>query len=220
MSHYQMNKCILPKKIFIACSDTGIGKTVVSSILMMGLKGRYWKPVQAGAMPITDTEWIKQKTELPDDHFLPESYRLTQPLSPHAAAAVDGTTVDLNQISIPEDGNRSHLIIEGAGGLLVPLNDREMILHLIKQLNVPVILVVKSGLGTINHTLLSLAILKHHDISILGVVMNGPKNEINCRAIESFGSVSVIAEVEPLSSFSPESFQREFRKNFKERDPC
>ena len=220
MSHYQINKIRFPKRIFIAGSDTGIGKTVVSSILMMGLKGRYWKPVQAGAVPVTDTEWIKEKTELSDDYFLPESYRLSRPLSPHAAAAFDGTTVDLNQISIPEDSNCPHLIIEGAGGLLVPLNDREMMLHLIKQLNVPVILVVKSGLGTINHTLLSLAILKHHDISILGVVMNGRKNEINRRAIESFGSVSVIAEIEPLSSFSPESFQRAFRKYFKEKNPC
>ena len=215
MSHYQLNK-----KIFISGSDTGVGKTVVSSILMMGLKGRYWKPVQAGVVPITDTEWVKQKTQLADEYYLSESYRLTQPLSLHAAAAFDGITIDLNQISLPEDLNHSHLIIEGAGGLLAPLNDRDMIIHLIKKLDVPVLLVVRSGLGTINHTLLSIAILRHHDIPILGVVMNGPRNTINRRAIESFGSVSVIAEIEPLSSFSPESLQRAFRKYFKERDLC
>lgn len=205
---------IFPGRIFITGTDTGIGKTLVSALLLSGLRGKYWKPVQSGLEDITDTEWVREKTGLDDSHFFPETYRLKKPLSPHASALADGVRIELNKFKVPETGYGETLIIEGAGGLLVPLNERELMIDLIKRCNAPALIVARSGLGTINHTLLSLNQLRAEGIEILGVIMNGPWNGSNRDAIESFGNVEVIAEIENIEDINPESLKDGFRKYF------
>lgn len=192
---YQLD---LPKRFFITGTDTDIGKTVVSAILMAGLKAAYWKPIQSGIEGITDTGWIKNVTGLPDSLFIPETYLLSQPLSPHASAEHDGIQIDLNEFCLPDNEKYPQLIVEGAGGVLVPLNDNQFMVDLMKYLNLPVLLVAKSTIGTINHTLLSIELLRRYGLEVLGVVMNGPQNSINKHAIETYGHVNVIAEVHQL----------------------
>lgn len=169
---------------------------MVSAALTLGGEGCYWKPVQSGLRGETDTQYVRRTTELPDDRFHRERYRLTEPLSPHASAEIDGVRIRLREFGLPETGTRP-LIVEGAGGLLVPLNDRHMIIDLIAHLELPVLLVARSELGTLNHTFLSLEALRRRDIPLVGVVMNGPQNEGNRRAIEKYGRVEVLAEIEP-----------------------
>ena len=206
----------LPDRLFITGTDTGIGKTVISAILMTGLQGIYWKPVQSGLEEITDTEWVRHKTGLPESHFRPETYRLRLPLSPHASAANDGVRIDLEAFQIPQTNKGEHLIIEGAGGIMVPLNERHFMKDLMKKLDSPVLLVASSSLGTINHTLLSLEQLKRDGIEIVGVVMNGPKNSINRKAIEDYGSMPVLAEIDPLPIIDPQSLKQCYREHFED----
>ena len=142
---------------------------------MAGLDGFYWKPIQSGLDEITDTEWVREHTGLPDDHFFSETYRLTLPLSPHASALHDGVRIDLDYFHVPEIPALGHLIIEGAGGVMAPLNETHLMTALIKRLGAPVLLIARSSLGTINHTLLSLEQLRREGIDVMGVVINGPE---------------------------------------------
>ncbi|NGP76243.1 dethiobiotin synthase [Balneolaceae bacterium YR4-1] len=203
-----------PSNIFISGTDTGIGKTVVSAMVTLGLSATYWKPVQSGLEEETDTEFVKRVTGLPDTHFKPERYRLQEPLSPHASAAIDGVSISLDDFQLPDTGS-NNLVVEGAGGLLVPLNDDDMIIDLIEKFRLPVLLVVRSELGTLNHTFLSLEALRNRNIPIIGVVMNGPKNESNRKAIEKYGRVEVLGEIEPLQTLDPKTLKNEFNKIFK-----
>lgn len=202
----------IPRQLFVTGTDTGIGKTVVSAILVSGLNGRYWKPIQSGLGETTDTQWIQEVTALTENHFFPETYRLKQPLSPHASAAAEGTHIDLEAFQLPV--TEEHLIVEGAGGIMVPLNETHLMLDLMKQLDIPVLLVAQSKLGTINHTLLSLELLKRNDLEIFGIIMNGPKNPSNREAIEHFGKVSVRAEIEYLPEINRKSLQHTFDQCF------
>jgi dethiobiotin synthetase len=198
----------IPRRLFVTGTDTGIGKTMVSAILMAGLNGRYWKPVQSGLEEMTDTEWIREMTGLDSDHFYPETYRLKLPLSPHASAAAENISIDLDAFQLPETDQ--HLIVEGAGGVMVPLNDHHFMLDLMKKLDIPVLLVTRSELGTINHTLLSLEQLRRYGIDAFGVVMNGPENPGNRDAIERFGNTQVLAEIELLSKINPQTLMKAF----------
>lgn len=209
------NPIIFPRRLFIAGTDTGIGKSFVSAILLLGLGGKYWKPIQSGLEGITDTQWIKEKTGLPESCFYPETYRLKRPLSPHASAAMEGKRIDLDSFEMPLAGEDEALIIEGAGGVMVPLNEKDLMTDLIKKLGAPVLLVARSSLGTINHTLLSLTQMRREGIEIFGVVMNGKKNSSNCDAIEHYGDVKVLAEIEALKGISPDSLKNCFKKKFK-----
>ena len=204
----------LPKKMFITGTDTGIGKTVVSAMLTLGLKAEYWKPVQSGLTERTDTDTVKYLTGLPDSHFHKETYRLNEPLSPHASAAIDGVEISINNFKLPDIKPENHLIIEGAGGLMVPLNDEAMIIDLIKQLDIPVLLVSRSSLGTLNHTFLSLDQLRRYDIDVLGVIMSGPLNLSNRKAIEKYGEVPVLGELPQLDLLQPELLKQEFDRIF------
>ncbi len=208
---------IYPPGLFVTGTDTGIGKTLVSAILMSGLNARYWKPVQSGLTDITDTEWVQTHTGLDASRFFKESYRLKEPLSPHTSAALEGIHIDLERFIIPETYEGEILIIEGAGGIMVPLNEKKLMIDLMKRCNAPVILVARSGLGTINHTLLSINQLRQKDIEIFGVVMNGPKNKDNRDAIEHFSGVKVIAEIEPMDSITPETLKQCFIRYFGKR---
>ncbi len=197
-----------PPKLFVAGTDTGVGKTVVSAILVAGLKGKYWKPVQSGLEEMTDTDWIRAATELLDNHFYPETYRLQRPLSPHASAAAENIHIELESFQLPKTNDP--LIVEGAGGIMVPLNKKHLMLDLMKKLNIPILLVARTELGTINHTLLSLEQLRRHGLEIFGVILNGPKNPGNRKAIEHFGKVKVLAEIEPMDAINSETLKHAF----------
>lgn len=159
------------KQFIIAGIGTEIGKTVTSAILTAGLKADYWKPVQSGDIATGDTYWIRKW--VPSATVHPSTYALTQPLSPHSAAEIDGVRIELEAFKKPTENT---LIIELAGGIMVPLNDRDTNLDLIKQLGLPVILVSKNYLGSINHTLLSYEMLKKEGVQMAGIVFNGPEN--------------------------------------------
>lgn len=159
------------KSLFITGIGTGIGKTIVSAILTEKLKADYWKPVQSGDLDDSDSLKVRGLVSNPTSVFHPETYRLTQPYSPHKSAAIDGITIDPEKFIVPETNNQ--LIIEGAGGLMVPLNDDFLMIDLIKHLNAYVVLVSQNYLGSINHTLLSIAQLKQYDINVAGIIFNG-----------------------------------------------
>jgi dethiobiotin synthetase len=178
----------------VAGINTEIGKTFISSILTEAFEADYWKPVQSGALDFTDTDTIKSLISNNKTIFHPEAYRLTEPMSPHAAAAIDGIEIELSKFVLPETKNS--LIVELAGGLMVPLNDRETNVDLIKKLNLPVILVSKNYLGSINHTLLSAEILKINNIPVKGLIFNGEPNKssedfiLNYTKLERLGRVN------------------------------
>lgn len=188
---------------FITGTDTDVGKTVVSAWAMLHLDADYWKPTQSGSDPITDTDVMKQLTGLPEARFHTETYNLTQPLSPHEAARRDGIVIDMKQFQLPETVRP--LIVEGAGGLMVPLNKDNLVIDLIKQLSLPAILVCRSGLGTINHTLLSLEALKTRNIPVAGIIMNGQKSPHNRHATEEYSNTPIIAEIDYLEDITPEA---------------
>jgi dethiobiotin synthetase len=196
------------KALFVTGTDTNVGKTLVSALLTLGTKGKYWKPIQTGSD--IDSVWIKDTTKLSDEHFFPETYKLTAPLSPHAAAEIDGVTINTANIKVPTQSNGHMLIVEGAGGLMVPINQHDYMADLIKQLGLPVLLVARSTLGTINHTLLSLRVIRQMGIPLLGVVLNGERNRGNKAAIERYGRVEVVAEIEPLPSLNEITLQDTF----------
>ncbi len=200
-----------PDRFFITGTDTNVGKTVVSAVLAQGLNATYWKPIQSGRDPLTDTEYIRQVTDLDESHILKERFCLTAPLSPHAAAALDGVDIALSDFELPT-AIALPLIVEGAGGLMVPLNQQDFMLDLIKYLELPVCLVARSTLGTINHTLLSLAQLRRADIPILGMILNGVKNSGNREAIAHYGQVSILGELEPLDEINPHALKLAFRQ--------
>jgi len=172
------------RPIFITGIDTGIGKTIVSAILVEKLKADYWKPIQSGDLENSDTLLVQSLVSNPVSKFHPEAYRLTQPFSPHKSAALDGIEIDPAKIIIPETENQ--LIIEGAGGLMVPLNDSFLMIDLIQQLDAEVILVSKNYLGSINHTLLSIDALRSRNIPIKGFIFNGDNDEWSESVIRSY----------------------------------
>jgi len=159
------------KTIFVTGIGTGIGKTIVSAVLVEKLQADYWKPVQSGDLADSDSIKVKQLISNKRSHFSSETYQLTQPFSPHKSAALDGITIEATKFVLPNTEN--DLIIEGAGGLMVPLNDDFLIIDLIKQLNAEVVLVSRNYLGSINHTLLSVFALKQQEIPIRGIIFNG-----------------------------------------------
>ncbi len=212
-----MSGIAFPSRLFITGTDTGVGKTMVSAIILAGLGGTYWKPVQSGTEDGTDTEWVRRATGLGADHFLPETYRLRHPLSPHAAAAMEGVRIELEAFRIPE--TKGNLIAEGAGGIMVPLNERHFMLDLMKKLGFPVLIVARRTLGTINHTLLSLEQIRRHGLEVFGVVMNGAGDPIpsplsNRGAIAFYGKVKVLAEIDPLPEITPRALREAFEHYF------
>jgi len=186
-------------KIFISGTDTNIGKTVIASWITLHTGFSYFKPIQSGAKEDSDTLEVKK---LAHAKTYPETYSFQEPLSPHLAARLENTEIDLDTICLPSEHN---LIIEGAGGLLVPINSQYLVIDLIKKFEVPVILVSRASLGTINHTLLSLEVLRARHIKILGVIMNGESNPENKAAIEFYGNIPVLAEFPKINEVNYDS---------------
>jgi len=191
---------------FITGIGTGIGKTVVSAILTEKLNADYWKPIQSGDLDISDSLFVGSliSNELSVVH--PEKYRLGQPLSPHLSARIDGVHIELSSI-VPPGGDRD-LIIEGAGGLMVPLNDNELILDLIKQLDPTVIVVSQNYLGSINHTLLTLEILKANNIAVTGLIFNGKSNSESEKYIEKYSGIKIIGRVPTINVIDKDAVKR------------
>ena len=186
------------KSFFVTGIDTDIGKTVVSAILVEALNADYWKPIQSGDLHYTDTDKVKElvngKTIL---H--PEAYRLNKPLSPHAAAKLDNISISLTSFQLPKTNN--NLIVEGAGGLLVPINeDGDYLSDIIVKLGMEIILVSKNYLGSINHTLLSIEYLKSKSISIKGIIIIGEKNESSESIITKNTGVNILHRVPMVES--------------------
>lgn len=188
------------QRYFITGTDTNVGKTIAAAWCMLHLDADYWKPTQSGLEPPTDTDVIKGITQYNDSRFHPETYSLTQPLSPHEAAKRDKVEIDMAEFKMPQTNHS--LVVEGAGGLMVPLNKDNLVIDLIKQLDIPAILVCRSGLGTINHTLLSLEALRKRSVPLAGVIISGSKAPHNREAIEEYGQVPVIAEIDHLESIT------------------
>lgn len=201
-------------KYFITAIGTDSGKTLISSILCEALGFDYWKPVQSG----DDRDTVKVKELVSSDiSFIPEQFLLKTPESPHAAAEKDGVNISISDFELPKAEN---LIIEGAGGLMVPLNDEELILDLIKKLNVPVILVSNTYLGSINHTLLSYNALKSYGIEVVGLVFNGPENKDTESVIIKMTKLSVLFRVPQFDVVNKEqvsSFAQTIKKELNEK---
>lgn len=183
----------MSQTIIVAGIGTEIGKTVVSAILTQALQADYWKPIQSGDLDQGDAYWIQQWVKHPNLTIWPSTYRLSQPLSPHTAAELDGVTIELDQFHKPQSTNS--LVIELAGGLMVPINNQQTNIDLIKSLGAPVILVSKNYLGSINHTLLSFEILKQNGIPVLGIVFNGPENPSGEKFILNYTQLPVLLRV-------------------------
>ncbi|MFT3732528.1 MAG: dethiobiotin synthase [Hyphomicrobium sp.] len=199
-------------RIVVAGTDTDIGKTIFSAALTNALDGYYWKPVQAGLEGETDSDVAARLTELAEARILPEVYRLKTPASPHFAAEIDGIDIDSKQLT--PFGLPTPLVIETAGGLMVPLTRRLLQIDLLAQWRLPVILCASTRLGTINHSLLSIEALKRRAIPILGVAFIGDANPDSERTIAAFGGIRRLGRLPRLACLDAESLRQAFDDNF------
>lgn len=175
--------------LFITGTDTNVGKTVVAACLVRALAADYWKPVQSGLVISDDTTTVIRLAGVSADRVHPSVYRLQAPLSPHEAARREGIRIALDRFRLPRSARP--VVVEGAGGVLAPLNDCYLMIDLIARLGLPVVLVVRSSLGTINHSLLSLAALRGRGLWVLGIIMNGPPDQTNRVALEKYSRIPV-----------------------------
>ena len=185
------------KGFFITGTDTGVGKTFFTSILLQKFNYDYWKPIQTGTFIDNDTLNLKKILSSNYIKFYKSSYSLNKPLSPHLASKYQNILINMNKIKKPK--SFKPLIVEGAGGVLVPLNKNKLMIDLIKKIKFPVIIISKSILGTINHTLMTIEILKKNKVNIFGVVLNNIKKkkegDDNAKSIEDFGKVKVLLKI-------------------------
>ncbi len=202
----------MTSKIIVTGTDTDIGKSVVSAMLVQALSADYYKPVQAGLDGETDTEFVKRLSGMPNEHFWPEAYRLQTPASPHLSAKLDGVTIDVNQLKLPHSDRL--LIVEGAGGLLVPLTDDVLFIELFARWKAPIVLCASTRLGTINHSLLSIEALRRRNLEILGVVFVGDKMESSETAIVNSGQVKHLGRLPILDPLDSDSLANSFDLHF------
>lgn len=197
--------------IIITGTDTGIGKTVFAAALAGALGATYWKPVQAGLTEETDSECVGRLSE-PPLRILPEAYRLKLAASPHLAAACEGIEIDLRCLMLPPEPRP--LVVEMAGGLMVPLTRTTLNLDLLTVWDAPVVLCARTTLGTINHSLLSLAALRHAGCRVLGVAFIGDANPDSEAIIAEHGCVRHLGRLPQLPSLTPTSLQAAFLAGF------
>ncbi|HVB36720.1 MAG TPA: dethiobiotin synthase [Candidatus Acidoferrales bacterium] len=201
-------------RFFITGTDTGVGKTVVSALLCAELGAIYWKPIQTGTREGSDRATVMRIARMPKNRALPETYRFAPPVSPHLAARLARVRIELRKIKLPEIAPSENVIVEGAGGALVPINGTQLMTDLMAHLNLPVLLVARTSLGTINHTLLSLAALRATRIDVRGVVMVGKANRENRAAIERYGEIEVVGTVPLLAKINRPALLCVFREHF------
>ncbi|MGE4611722.1 MAG: dethiobiotin synthase [Paracoccaceae bacterium] len=195
--------------IIITGTDTDIGKTIFAAALTRALGATYWKPVQAGLNNETDSQIV---TRLSGRKTLPEAYRLNMPASPHLSAEAEGITIDTTRLSLPKTADP--LVVEAAGGLMVPLNRDALFLDLIVQWKAPVVLCARTALGTINHSLLSLAALRRTECPVLGVAFIGKAEPEVEQSICDFGQVTHLGRLPMLDTLTPETLSEAFEHGF------
>ena len=200
--------------LFVTGTDTGVGKTLVSALFCAALEGVYWKPIQTGAQEGTDRRTVMELAELPPERTLPECYVFDPPVSPHLAAEWAGVSIDLGKICRPDVKLPGPLIIEGAGGVMVPVNETEFMLDMMRRLNLPVVLVARSALGTINHSVLTLHALHDAGLAVEGVVLVGSQIQDNERAIERYGRAPIIGRVPLLEVINRKALLEVFNREF------
>tara|TARA_B100000902_G_scaffold14692_1_gene17767 strand:+ start:222 stop:866 length:645 start_codon:yes stop_codon:yes gene_type:complete len=196
------------QRIIVCGTDTDVGKTIVSSFLVQGLKGVYWKPIQSGTEEGTDTKTVCKLLDLEPERCLPERYKFKAPVSPHWAAEKESRHIDPNNLNVPNLDKL--IIIETAGGLMVPLNRNWLQIDQLKVWGAPIILVARTGLGTLNHTLLSLEALKNRNINVLGIVLNGPPHTDNPKTLEQFGDTKILARLPIFEEINAKSLSQEW----------
>lgn len=199
-------------KLFITGISTDVGKTVTSAIVVEALEADYWKPVQAGDLELSDTHKVKSKISNSKSRFYPNAYELNTPASPHLAAEIDGLTIDLSQIREPETNN--HLVIEGAGGIFVPLNEKDTIADLI-QPDYKIIVVSRHYLGSINHTLLTIEVIQNRGFEVAGIIFSGNENKSTESLILNKTGIKCIGRIDEEPYFD-QNVVREYADLFKE----
>ena len=192
--------------LFVTGIGTNVGKTIVSAILTESLQADYWKPIQSGTIEGMDSELVRSLISNSKTVIHPEAYLLKQPLSPHFAAKLDSVNIELDKIELPVRLSGveayNHLIIEGAGGIFVPINDSHFVIDIAKKNECEICLVISNYLGCINHSLLSIDYLMHHNFKIHSLVFNGEfENEVK-NAIISYSPQSKIINIPTLNSLS------------------
>ncbi|RWD52399.1 MAG: ATP-dependent dethiobiotin synthetase BioD [Mesorhizobium sp.] len=203
-------------QIVVTGTDTGIGKTVFAAGLAGLLDGIYWKPVQAGTDEGTDRETVLRLAGLSAEQVLPEAWRLNKPLSPHRAAELDGVEIDAQALVLPATDRP--LIVEGAGGLMVPVNRRTLYIDVFARWCAPVVLCARTGLGTINHTLLSIEALRARSIPLLGIAFVGDEMADTQRTIAEMAKVRVLGRLPRLQPLTPETLAAAMRTAFSPGD--
>ncbi len=210
----------MPRGLFVTGTDTGVGKTAVSAALLHRYRKprplTYWKPVQTGCEQDDDTRTVRRLADAKDAEILDQGVRLPLPLSPHLAAHRVARVLDMHTLIQPFAGapEDTRWVVEGAGGVLTPLNPREAILDLIVKLGLPALVVARTSLGTINHTRLTLEALRARNVTVAAVVMVGPLDPDNRAAIEKFGGVDVVGEMPRFPDLTPQALADWCRKSF------
>lgn len=202
------------KTLIVTGTDTGVGKTVVAAMLVLAFDAFYWKPVQSGLTDGTDTATVAALTGISGTRLLPEAYRLREPLSPHRAAELDGVTIDPACLVLPETPPRRFLIVEGAGGVLVPVTRSLLQIELFARWQRPVVVVARTALGTINHTLLTLEALQRRGISVQGIVFAGDENPDTQRTIGEFSGARILGRLPVMKQLNAENLRGAFAQNF------
>jgi dethiobiotin synthetase len=199
-------------RIIVTGTDTDVGKTVFAAGLTQFLDGVYWKPVQAGLEGETDTEVVRRLSALSPDRTLPETWRLKTAASPHLAAERDGVSIDPNELVLPS--TTRPLIVEGAGGLMVPLTRGVLFIEVFARWRAPVVLCARTALGTLNHTLLSLEALRQRDIPIIGIALIGDAHPDNERTLAAIGGVPLLGRLGRLDPLTPQTLKAAFATAF------
>jgi dethiobiotin synthetase len=204
------------KRIVVAGTDTGIGKTTFAAALTGALDGAYWKPVQSGDLDTTDSHLVQRLAGLDSDRIIPEAYRLNTPVSPHLSAEIDGIEIDPAALVLPPSDRP--LVVEGAGGLLVPLTRKVTYLDVIAHWNAPVVLCARTTLGTINHSLLSIEALRARQVPLLGIAFIGDENIDSERTIVAMGRVRRLGRLPQLAPLNRQTLQDAFAAHFEVAD--
>jgi dethiobiotin synthetase len=203
-------------RIIVTGTDTGIGKTVFSAGLAGALDGVYWKPIQAGIEEETDRATVLRLSGLPPERVLAEAYRLRTPASPHLAAERDGIVIDPDALVLPD--TERPLVVEGAGGLLVPLTRKVTYIDVMARWNARVVLCARTALGTINHSLLSVEALRARSIAIAGIAFVGDENQESERIITDLGRVRHLGRLPHLEPLTGPSLRAAFARHFRTED--
>jgi dethiobiotin synthase len=199
---------------FVTGTDTNVGKTVLSALLVAALDARYWKPVQTGVIEGTDRESVRKWAEISEDRLAEEEYRFDPPVSPHLASRMAGIQIHLDDFKLPAALEGARWVVEGAGGVMVPLNEHDLMRDLMHRIGFPIVVAARTALGTINHTLLTLAALRELCLPICGIVMIGDENIESRRAVEHYGNVRVVGHIPMVEKINRAALLEVYKSNF------